>query len=164
MKVNRHAHYKYDANRFINRKQENSIKIKKHKEKPFGLKAISTVFFVFIIGFIIILYVNQFAKISTTNYQIKKLEKEIAKLKLENEKIEFKISQSQNLKLIDQKAKDFGMVVPDTSIYVTLNQDSKKQTEASESLKEDNKIVHLASEVAVWFKNLTSVEAGTLDE
>ncbi len=165
--VKRQAHYKYDSNKFIKRKQENNFLSKKPKEKSFGLKAFGFVFLVFIIGFIVVAYVHQFIEISTTNYQIQSLEEKLANLQAENEKIKLQIAQTNSLSNIDKNARElYGMVEPDQEdiLYIHLNDATKEQAEVSIPPKGGNKVVHIANEVVGWLKNLTSVEAGTLDD
>ncbi|MBD3155609.1 MAG: hypothetical protein GF368_03050 [Candidatus Aenigmarchaeota archaeon] len=167
---NKQPKYKYDkygTKKKVN-KQGNRPKSKKKQKKdtPFALKALGIGCIIVLFGFIVVLYINQFVQISTTNYQIDKLEKELSDIENKNEKIRLQIAQSQSLEKIENIArKELKMADPDKDkvYYISLenNSTNSNRTKNTKNNKEETQVVQ---GVADWFKNLTSVEAGTLDD
>ncbi|AZR73043.1 hypothetical protein BBF96_06305 [Anoxybacter fermentans] len=158
--------YKYDSKGFRS-KQENRLKIKKDKKRqiPFVLKAVGIGCIIFLFGLIVILYIHQYVQISRTNYQIETLKRELAQLKAENEKIRLEIAQNKSLKKIEEKARErFGMVDPENVYYITLKSETTGESRSSQLDSKEKDVILFVQGVADWFKNLTSVEAGTLDD
>ncbi len=163
---NRQSYYKYSTNGSFT-KQENSLRTKKHKNRsfPFVFKAIGIGCLVFFVGLIIIFYVYQYVQIATLNYQIASCEKTLEELEIKKQNLRLTIAQKNNLKEIEEKARTrYDMVQATDPYYLTLNKDNqdidKTENMASSDSKNFALIVHGVTD---WFKNLTSVEAGTLD-
>lgn len=159
--------YRYKTNGSFKR-QENYRPIKKHKErkKSFGLKACGYGSIIFIIGLFIIFYIYQFAQIAELNYQINKLEKTLKTVNTTNQNLRLEIAQRKSLQEVEEKAISlYNMVEPEKVYYVSLGgEETFESNSVDRNTGEKNNIGSIVLEVAHWFKNLTSVEAGTLDE
>jgi hypothetical protein len=82
----------------------------------------------------------------------------------DNEKIALKIEQHNSLKHIEKEARgQLGLVEPTEVYYLSMNTAENAASQSTEQTSE-KKGVPILAEVGAWLRNLTSVEAGTLDE
>ncbi|GEM_PF-3393150 len=63
-------------------------------------------------------YLMQINAASTKGYEIRALEREIAELKEESERIELKVAQEQSVRQVEEKVKSMGMVPTPSVDYV----------------------------------------------
>lgn len=169
--ANKQPKYKYD--KYGSKKRSNKqgkrtkFEQKKKKETPFALKAVAIGCIIVVFGFIVVLYINQFVQISRTNYQIERLQKELNELQNKNEKIRLAIAQNQSLDKIETLAREEYQMVDPTNeeiYYITLKNKSNNNDKTINDEPEKEEEIQIVRGVTDWFKNLTSVEAGTLDE
>lgn len=164
--ANKQSRYKYSLKGEVNKQENggNSQKSNKIKQSFFG-RAVAMASIVVIVSAIIIVYIHQFVQISTTNYELNQLKKEIAAVQTENDAIRLQILQNKNLKRIEQEAQEkLGMVYPSQkeTCYIPAQKKSSVETLSIESTESTN--FAFVQDMMTWLKNLTSVEAGTLEE
>ncbi|MCK8823680.1 cell division protein FtsL [Fuchsiella alkaliacetigena] len=125
-----------------------------------------------LIGIIVvfgILYINKYVKINQTATEINKLQREVEVLEEKKRTMQLEISSSKSLKRIEKVAKEeLGMVEPKQVNYLSLN-DKKASTQkiAKEEKGASEGIIdfrYLGKRISTWFKGLTQLRAGTLEE
>lgn len=164
--ANRQGRYKYSIKGELNTQEngQNSQKPNKIKQSFFG-RAVAMACVVAIVGAVIIVYIHQFVQISTTNYEINQLKKEVAAIQEENDTIRLQILQNKNLKRIEQEAREkLGMIDPSQkeTCYIPVQKKSTVEAVSVEPSEVNNFV--FVRDMMTWLKNLTSVEAGTLEE
>lgn len=163
--ANRRVQYKYSSTGLQVRQENQSGKQNFTKgQSTFWAKALKIGLVIGVLGLIIIFYVNQYVQMSVLNDQIYHLKQELNTLVKENQKVDLEINKSKSLAHIEKEARGrLGLVEPNIH-YIP----AQKATEAADAqnhpAQSESKLALIAGEVGAWFKNLTSVEAGTLDE
>jgi hypothetical protein len=100
--------------KFHNRKPARPVR---KEGSRFGGKALLAVFAALVAGFGAG-YLAQVNAASTKGYEIRALEREIAELKEEGERIELKVAQEQSVQAVETKVKGMGMVPTEQVDYV----------------------------------------------
>lgn len=169
--ANRQAKYKYSQSGTYIRQEKNTV-TKNPTKRHFTWKgqfaflkdAVLIAVVVAVIGMVVIAYVHQFVQISTVNYEIGKLNKNLRAVTADNEKLTLKIEQHNSLKRIEKEArKRLGLVEPTEVYYISMNTESNNPSQPTDQI-DGKKAVPILAELGAWLRNLTSVEAGTLDE
>lgn len=169
--ANRQAQYKYSQSGTYVRQEKNRVTKNPTKRRftwkgqfPFLKDAVSIAFVVAVIGMVVIAYVHQFVQISTVSYEIETLNKVLKDVTADNEKIALKIEQHNSLKHIEKEARGrLGLVEPTEVYYLSMSTESNDANQPAAEAGE-KKAVPILAELGDWLRNLTSVEAGTLDE
>lgn len=169
--ANRQAQYKYSKSG-LQIKQEKKVATKNPSKRHFSIKgqfpflkdAVLIGLIVAVIGMVVIAYVHQFVQMSAVSYEIESLNRTLKNVTAENEKLAVKIDQHNSLKRIEKEARDrLGLVEPTEVYYLSMKTESNVTGQSAASAGE-KKILPIIAEVGDWLRNLTSVEAGTLDE
>lgn len=156
--------YKYRPKVIIPRQEkEPQIKNFKRVQFPFIAKALKMIMVMAVIGVVVIAYVHQYAVISKANYDIQDLQKQFNGVKAINERMHIAIAQNESLKHIEEEARDrLGLVEPKDVYFISTGQEPVRQEKPAQ-VAHSGKPLGIIKEVGTWFKNITSVEAGTLD-
>ncbi|WP_027339309.1 FtsB family cell division protein [Halonatronum saccharophilum] len=123
---------------------------------------------IFMMSFLVIIYINQYVRLSRGNYRLERLETQRSQLKNQNIHLELNISQLKSLDRVEEIAKnDLGMIKPDSITYIVLEEESKgdvnEVAKANESLLEEKEDKSIKARVSNFFNSLTEVQAGSLD-
>lgn len=163
--VNRQLDYKYSSSGSF-QKQESDLTRKNSKKRTpsFIKKALGVSGIAFLLGCLVIFYIYQNVQINDFNYQIVAAESKLDDLNSQNQNLRLQIAERQSLSQIENKAKEFyGMVEADDFCYVSLKTEKTSEQIITQSSTPNKSLAMIVYEVTDWFKNLTSVEAGTLD-
>lgn len=156
--------YKYRSKVILPRQEkESQIKNLKRVQFPFIAKALKMIMVMLVIGVVVIAYVHQYAVISKANYDMQDLQKQFNSVKAMNERMRIAIAQNESLKHIEEEARNrLGLVEPKDVVFISTGQEPAKQAKPTQ-IAHTGKPLGIIQEVGTWFKNITSVEAGTLD-
>lgn len=164
--TNKQSYYKYSSSGSF-KKQEKGISLKNSKQRSpsFIKKALGVSGIAILLFCCIIFYIYQSVQIDDYDYQIAAAEKKLNQINLENQNLRLQIAERQSLYQIESKAKErYGMVEADEFYYLSLEKPQKIDEEIDrEPVNANKSLTMIVYEVTDWIKNLTSVEAGTLD-
>ncbi|MFO7819239.1 MAG: cell division protein FtsL [Halanaerobacter sp.] len=130
---------------------------------------------IFIISIIIlffIMYISQYVQLSRKSLMVEKLEDKKRRLESKKEHLQLEIARLKSLNRVERIAKqELNMEEPDNINYIVIDsseehknkqgKDNQKITQQQEETK-DKLSFNLEEQVKDWFKDLTTVQAGTL--
>lgn len=130
------------------------------------------IFIICIIVLFFIMYINQYVQLSRKSFMVEKLEDKKRDLESKKEHLQLKIARLKSLDRVERIAKqELNMEEPDNINYIVIDlneehkskseKDKKKITQQQEETKEELSF-NLEARVQDWFKDLTTVQAGTL--
>lgn len=115
------------------------------------------------ISSLVIVYINQYVRLSRSNYRLERLESQRSQLKNHNIHLELQISQLKSLDRVEEIAKrDLGMVRPDKINYIVLDRGSTEDVvlaEVDDTPPEEAR--NIRDRIANFFDSLTEVQAGS---
>ncbi|TDX53021.1 cell division protein FtsL [Orenia marismortui] len=126
-------------------------------------------FLIFLIGILVILYINQYVQISRMNFEVEKLEEKRDKLKTEQAHLQLDISELKSLSRIEKIAKNkLGMIEPNKVKYIVSSKPLQKDKLETSKHKENSRNKtnfdkSIKDRLLVWFSTMSKVQAGTLE-
>ena len=144
---------------------QNSYNKNTSKPPTINRKILISLVFIAIITLITVIYISLYVQVSNKNFRIEKLKEEKRLLENQRSRVELQMARMRSIERIENVAiNQLEMQRADTVEYLVLvdeqneADESQSQTELSERSLSDYLIAPF-----VWFKNLTSVEAGEVD-
>ncbi len=136
-----------------------------NKTPTINRKILFSLVVIAIITLITVIYISLYVQVSNKNFRIEKLKEEKRLLENQRSRVELQMARMRSIERIENVAiNQLEMQRADTVEYLVLVDEqnevdeSQSQTELSERSLGDYLIAPF-----VWFKNLTSVEAGEVD-
>ncbi|MGM0369216.1 MAG: cell division protein FtsL [Bacillota bacterium] len=165
----------YNSSQYSGTKSKSSANTKNKITNSKTMLVIMLIIFIIVLFFI--MYINQYVQISRKSLAVEKLEDEKRNLESKKDHLQLKIARLRSLERVERIAKgDLNMEEPDNINYIVLDSiESEAKSKIKPKTEEDNSqqvakdeqekiAINLKQEFSNWLNDLTTVQAGTLQE